>query len=59
MASETADREFGTETYSDDNEENKMKQVLDRISYSCIPSIGAVSHTAFAVHILNRPMLPR
>ena len=34
-------------------------QIMDRITFTYIPAVGAISHTAFAVHILNRPILPR
>ncbi|XP_003729526.1 uncharacterized protein LOC100890508 [Strongylocentrotus purpuratus] len=33
------------------------RRYLNRVSYSILPVTGAISHTAFAVHILDRSLL--
>ncbi|XP_022103546.1 uncharacterized protein LOC110986165 [Acanthaster planci] len=34
------------------------RQILDKICFSYLPIVGAASHTLFAMHILDRNLLP-
>ncbi|XP_033644506.1 uncharacterized protein LOC117304114 [Asterias rubens] len=46
---------------AESTEENAVasRRTLDKICYSYLPVLGAASHTLFAVHMLDRNLLPR
>ncbi|PIK48281.1 hypothetical protein BSL78_14857 [Apostichopus japonicus] len=47
-----------------EDEQNKAKsdkigQAIENVCFSYLPAIGAISHTVFAIHILDKSLIPR